>query len=108
MQMAITKNKQTENTIRRMAKAAFPDLEVTSIKELTEGMCNVTYLVGLDNGTERILKIAAKDGQGRMSNEVNLMAAGVSAMELVKKSKSVIAGNFRGRYTKERCPFRKT
>lgn len=87
--MAITKNKQTENTIRRMAKAAFPDLEVASIKELTEGMCNVTYRVGLDNGTERILKIASKDGQGRMSNEVNLMAAEVSAMELVKKSKPV-------------------
>lgn len=66
---------QTENSIRLMAKAAFPDLEVTSIKELTGGMCNVTYPVGLDNGTESILKIASKDGQGRISNEVNLMKA---------------------------------
>lgn len=87
--MAITKNKQTDNTIKQMAKAAFPELEVTSIKELTEGMCNVTYQVGLDNGTESILKIASKDGQGRMSNEINLMEAEVSAMELVKKSKLV-------------------
>lgn len=87
--MAITKNKQTENTIRLMAKAAFPDREVTSIKELTEGMCNVTYHVGLDNGTESILKITSKDEQGRISNEVNLMEAEVRAMELVKKSKLV-------------------
>lgn len=87
--MAITKNKQTENTIRLMAKAAFADLEVTSIKELTEGMCNVAYQVDLDNGTESILKITSKNGEGRMSNEVNLMAAEVRAMELVKKSKLV-------------------
>ncbi len=84
--MAITKNKQTRETIQCMAKAAFPDKEVTFIKELTEGMCNVTYQVGLDDGTESILKIATRDGQGRMSNEVNLMEAEVRAMELVKKS----------------------
>lgn len=84
--MVITKNKQTRETIQRMAKAAFPDKEVTFIKELTEGMCNVTYQVGLDDGTECILKIATRDGQGRMSNEVNLMEAEVRAMELVKKS----------------------
>lgn len=84
--MAVTKNKQTEITIRRMAKAAFPDKRVTSIRELTEGMCNVTYLLGLDDRTECILKITSKDGQGRMSNEINLMEAEVRAMELVKKS----------------------
>jgi len=87
--IAITKNIQTENTIRLMAKAAFPNLEVTSIKELAEGMCNIAYQVSLDNGTESILKIASKDGQGRISNEVNLMEAEVRAMELVKKSKLV-------------------
>lgn len=84
--MVITKNKQTEKTIQLMAKAAFPDSEVTSIKELTEGMCNVTYQVGLGNGRESILKIAAKGEAGRISNEVNLMEAEVRAMELVKKS----------------------
>lgn len=87
--MAITKNKQTQNTIRLMAKAAFLDMEVTSIKELTEGMYNVTYQVGLNNGTESILKITSKDGQGRISNEVNLMETEVRAMKLVKKSKLV-------------------
>ncbi len=84
--MTITKNKQTDITIRRMAKAAFPDKRVTSIKELTEGMCNVTYLLGLDDKTESILKISSKDNQGRMSNEVNLMEAEIRAMELVKES----------------------
>ncbi|MDE7201487.1 MAG: aminoglycoside phosphotransferase family protein [Lachnospiraceae bacterium] len=85
--MAITKNKQAENTIRLMAKAAFPDREVISINELTEGMCNVTYQVGLDNGAESILKISSKDAKGRISNEVNLMEAEVRAMDLVKQSK---------------------
>ena len=84
--MAITKNKQTENTIRLMAKAAFPNKEVTFIRELTEGMCNVTYQIGLDDQTESILKITTKGDQGRLSNEINLMEAEVRAMELVKKS----------------------
>ena len=87
--MAITKSRQTEDTIRRMAETAFPGRKVTSIKELTEGMCNAAYQVGLDDGTESILKIASRDGQGRMSNEVALMEAEVRAMELVRKSRLV-------------------
>ena len=41
--MAITKNRQSEETISSMAKAAFPDKQVAKIKELAEGMCNITY-----------------------------------------------------------------
>ncbi len=66
-----------------MAKVAFPDKQVTEIKELTEGMCNVTYSVAFTDGSESILKIAAKDRSGNTSNEVNLMRAEVSAMKLV-------------------------
>jgi len=38
--MAITKNRQSEETIFGMARRAFPDKQIAVIKELTEGMCN--------------------------------------------------------------------
>ncbi|MEE3352413.1 MAG: aminoglycoside phosphotransferase family protein [Saccharofermentanaceae bacterium] len=79
----ITKNRQSNDTISRMAKVAFPDKQVTEIKELTEGMCNVTYSIAFSDGSESILKIAAKDRSGNTSNEVNLMRAEVTAMKLV-------------------------
>ena len=79
----ITKNRQSNDTISRMAKVAFPDKQVTEIKELTEGMCNVTYSIAFSDGSESILKVAAKDRSGNTSNEVNLMRAEVSAMKLV-------------------------
>ena len=66
-----------------MAKVAFPDKQVTEIKELTEGMCNVTYSIAFTDGSESILKIAAKDRSGNTSNEVNLMRAEITAMKLV-------------------------
>ena len=66
-----------------MAKVAFPDKQVTEIKELTEGMCNVTYSIAFSDGSESILKVAAKDRSGNTSNEVNLMRAEVTAMKLV-------------------------
>ena len=79
----ITKNRQSNDTISRMAKVAFPDKQVTEIKELTEGMCNVTYSIVFNDASESILKIAAKDRSGNTSNEVNLMRAEVMAMKLV-------------------------
>ena len=65
--MAITKNRQSNESIANMAKKAFPDKQIAEIKELTEG----------------ILKIAAKDRSGNTSNEVNLMGAEIRAMKLV-------------------------
>ena len=79
----ITKNRQSQETIINMAKKAFPDKQITEIKELTEGMCNVTYDIAFGDGSESILKIAAKDRSGNTSNEVNLMQAEVNAMRLV-------------------------
>lgn len=69
-----------------MAQKAFPDKKVVDIKELTEGMCNVTYDITFDDGTESILKIAAKDRTGNTSNEVNLMRAEITAMKLVSEN----------------------
>ena len=81
--MAITKNRQSEETIFGMAKMAFPDKQIAEIKELTEGMCNAAYDITFEDGSESILKIAAKDRRGNISNEVNLMQAEINAMKLV-------------------------
>lgn len=81
--MAITKNRQSEETIIKMAKQAFPEKQVVTIRELPEGMCNVTYYILFHDGTESILKIASKDKQGSLTNEVNIMQAEVTAMRIV-------------------------
>ena len=83
--MAITKNRQSRETISEMAKKAFPDKQIKEIKELTEGLCNVTYDIKFNDGSESILKIAAKDRKGNTSNEINLMKAEVDAMKLVSE-----------------------
>lgn len=83
--MAITKNRQSEETISRMALKAFPDKQISEIKELTEGMCNVTYDITFDDGIETILKIAAPDRKGNTSNEIGLMQAEINAMKLVSE-----------------------
>ena len=79
-----TKNKQTETEIRTLAKRAFPEDSVTEIRELTEGMCNAAYWIGLSSGRQTVLKIAAPDRQGLMINEADLMATEVAAMQLVR------------------------
>ncbi len=81
--MAITKNRQSKESIINIAKKAFPDKEIATIKELTEGMCNAAYCISFDDDSESILKIAAKDKKGNLTNEKNLMQAEVNAMKLV-------------------------
>lgn len=81
--MAITKNRQSDETISAMAKKAFPGKRIASVKELIEGMCNVTYDIVFEDGSETILKIASKDRRGNTSNEVNLMLAETTAMKIV-------------------------
>ncbi len=91
--MGVTKNTQTEENIKRMAAHAFPDREMLYCKELTEGMCNVAYLIGFSDGRKSILKIAAADNRGYMTNEINMMDAEVKAMELVRgKIAAKVAG----------------
>ena len=80
--MSITKNHQSPETLRRMCAAAFPGREVKSITELTEGMCNAAYRVDFADGTS-VLKIAAANATGLLSNEINLMQAEVAAMRIV-------------------------
>ena len=82
----ITKNRQSDDAIREMISKAFPEKNAVKIQELTEGMCNVTYNITFSDGNECILKIAAKDTTGNTSNEIHLMDAEVTAMELVREN----------------------
>ena len=81
-----TKNLQSEENIKRMAAAARPGVNVTGIKELTEGLCNVAYDISWEDGTSSILKIASSDRSHNTSNEVALMKAEVKAMKIVKEN----------------------
>lgn len=83
--MGITKNHQSPETLRAMAAAAFPDKQLLEVKELTEGMFNAAYRMDFADGTAAVAKIAAGSAEGFLSNEVNLMAAEVAAMELLRK-----------------------
>lgn len=81
--MTLTKNLQTEENLRRMTQKAFPGCDMVSAVELTEGMCNAAYRIGLSDGRETIVKIAPAHHQNLLSNEVALMAAEVKAMQLI-------------------------
>lgn len=87
--MTMTKNKQTNDNIIRMAKTAFPDKQVSNIRELDDGFCNVTYDISFADGSESILKISAADRSGNTSNEINLMSAEVQAMRLVREHTTI-------------------
>ncbi len=84
--MGITKNIQTKENLIIMAKAAFPTKKIAECKELTEGMCNVTYYIEFNDGSESILKVSAEDNSGFMSHEVNMMYAEVETMKLLKEN----------------------
>ncbi len=89
--MEITKNRQSEEVLRKMALRAFPGKQMEEAVELTEGMCNTAYLVSFTDKSRYILKIAAAGNRGRMSNEANLMEAEVRAMQIVHKTGAVKA-----------------
>lgn len=87
--MGITKNKQTNENIIAMAKAAFPDRGIPEIQELTEGMCNAAYRLTYEDGFRTVLKISSPIKEGFMTNESNLMEAEVRAMKLVAENTKV-------------------
>ncbi len=82
--MSITKNHQTNETLSKLAAVAFPNKTVRNITELTEGMFNAAYRIDFTDDTASILKISAANNEGLLSNEINLMQAEVSAMELLR------------------------
>ena len=83
--MSITKNHQSLDALRTLCAAAFPRRDVRAVTELTEGMFNAAYRVDFADGGASVLKIAAGDASGLLSNEVNLMGAEVAAMQLLRE-----------------------
>lgn len=72
--------------IYNVLRCCFLLINMKTIKELTEGMCNVTYYILFHDGSESILKIASKDKKGNLTNEMNLMQAEVTAMKIVEEN----------------------
>ncbi len=83
--MQLTKNKQPESVIRKIVAKVLGEKEIRGIEELSEGMCNVVYRIHFADGSKSILKIASSGGQGLMENEINLMDAEVSAMQIMNQ-----------------------
>ena len=81
--MSVTKNHQSPENLHALCSVAFPDRKVRAVTELTEGMFNAAYRVDFTDGAS-VLKIAAGDASGLLSNEVNLMGAEVAAMQLLR------------------------
>ena len=105
--MSITKNRQSLENLHALCAAAFPGREVVSITELTEGMFNAAYRVAFADCAS-VLKIAAADASGLLSNEANMMQAEVAAMRIAQEhslalvprvqfsdfSKTICSGNY--------------
>ena len=83
--MSVTKNHQSPEALRRLCTAAFPGRKIAAFTELTEGMFNAAYRVDFADGGASVLKIAAADSSGLLSNEVNLMQAEVDAMRILRE-----------------------
>lgn len=84
--MSITKNRQTPETLQALTRAAFPHRQARGFTELTEGMFNAAYRCDFADGTACILKVAPGDAAGLLTNEVGLMQAEVSAMQLLREA----------------------
>lgn len=89
MPNSITKNKKDEQTLSRMFHAAFPDKEIESIQELTEGFFNVAYKIIMTDLSEVILKVAPSPEMDIMTNEINVMFSEVDCTRMVARETSV-------------------
>lgn len=83
---SLTKNRQKEDTIRKMVEKFFAPLELKNYTELTEGYFNIAYEVELSDGKRTVLKIAPAKEVRVMTYEQNIMYSEVRAMRAVKEN----------------------
>ncbi|HEX3022189.1 MAG TPA: phosphotransferase, partial [Lachnospiraceae bacterium] len=90
---AITKNKQSEETLALMIHRAFPSRAGLgySINEMDGGFCNVVYLIKFKNGEEYVLKIAPSDEIEMMTYEEGLLQTEVSVLKLIEEKTTIPA-----------------
>lgn len=82
---SITKNKQSQETIAKIAEKAFgSEVKLEAYKELSEEFYNVAYDLKLSDGRSAILKIGPAPGIQMMSCETELMQTEVLAMKYAK------------------------
>ena len=87
--MGFTKNIQNKEAIEKIIQNAFPEKEMTSYAELSEGLCNIAYRIEFSDGSKSILKIAPRFNHTLLRNEKCLMNAEVNAMKLAENIPSV-------------------
>lgn len=85
----LTKNIQSESTLAKLIRHAFPDRKLENLQELTEGYFNIAYEVSFQDGTKSILKIAPDPKVTVMTYEHNMMEAEVHSMQLVAQKSKV-------------------
>lgn len=86
---SLTKNRQSEEALRRMTDKCFPSDEMSGWRELTEGYFNAAYEITLKSGRQIILKIAPSPDVRVMSYEKNLMYSEVKAMEMAQQQPEI-------------------
>lgn len=75
--------------LKKIIQNAFPEKEMTSYAELSEGLCNIAYRIEFSDGEKSILKIAPRFNHTLLRNEKCLMNAEVNAMKLAENISSV-------------------
>ena len=78
----LTKNIQSESTLMKLIRHAFPERTLENLHELTEGYFNIAYEVSFEDGTKSVLKIAPDPKVTVMTYEHNIMEAEVRSMQL--------------------------
>lgn len=83
---AITKNRISEDVLRRMTENAFgKSAEKISAKELSGGLCSAVYLVEA-NGEKTVLKIASESGIKVMRHEKMYVPAEAMIMKKLNET----------------------
>ena len=80
---SLTKNRQSRETVQKIAEKFFPDDRMAEYEELTEGYFNVAYEITLLSGRSVILKVAPSDEVPVMFRSrwfMGMMTAGQSAL----------------------------
>lgn len=92
MPISVTKNRVSEECIRKMVQRAFGDERVMRTEELTEGFFNAAYRIDLE-GRSVVLKIAPPQEAEIMTHEKNIMFSEVESMRMAAERTEVpVAG----------------
>ncbi|MDD4367807.1 MAG: aminoglycoside phosphotransferase family protein [Oscillospiraceae bacterium] len=107
---AVSKNRQTQDTLQALAAHWFPHVRLAGSRELTEGYFNASYVLTWDSGDSVILKIAPSPQIRVMTYEQQAMAHEVRCMALLRRQPElpvarVLAWDRSHRYCDADCFF---